>query len=511
MEFQINTEELRVKEQIVNMMVEQSIELDYMLPDYCPEIFKVLRARMQPSILSERISGNRLLIEGVADITVLYLGENSGKLNRIEQKQAFTKTVELGQDCEGAFVSIRAKCDSFHCRAQNSRRLELRGVVSLGIAVYQNRAVRAVCDCPELQLHRRPVTACDRKFYASREFTVKEELRVGDSRPAIREIVDYTAHAAFLEQKLLADKVICKGELHLHTVYLGETPEQPEILEHTIPLSQIMDCQGIDEEDLCICRFEVVKYDLDLQMEEDGSCTVFSVEVGIRVYCEAARNREIMTVDDCYSTACEVTAETGACTVESLIHAVRADTVQKYPLRLTQGAVSLIYDLSCQPGNISYQTRNGKLVVLCGLETGILAADPEDLPVWMEQVIPCEIELEDCPGEQELSFLPQVTVRTADYHMLSAEELELRVELEVAGLLYRRSTIQVITGVVPSEDRPKQRGDDAALRIYFADEGESVWEVAKRYNTSVSAILEQDKIETEAFHGGDMVLIPIMD
>ena len=85
MDYQINTEEITMNEQIANMMAEQSIELDYMLPDYCPEVFKVLRAQMKPNILSERISGNRLMIDGVADITVIYLSENSCKLNRIEQ------------------------------------------------------------------------------------------------------------------------------------------------------------------------------------------------------------------------------------------------------------------------------------------------------------------------------------------------------------------------------------------------------------------------------------------
>lgn len=511
MDYQINTEEITMNEQIANMMAEQSIELDYMLPDYCPEVFKVLRAQMKPNILSERISGNRLMIDGVADITVIYLSENSCKLNRIEQKQAFTKTVELGQECDGCFVSIRAKCESFSCRAQNSRRLEMRGAIGLGIAVYQNRTISAVCDCPELQIHRKPVTACDRKFYVSKEFTIREELRVGESRPPIREIVDYSAEAEFGDYKLLANKVICKGELRLHTIYLSEQVEQPELMEHSIPLSQIMDCEGVDEDDICACRFEVVKYDLDLQMEEDGKCTAFTVEIGVRVCCEAAKNRDIMAVDDCYSTSCEIEAEAGECTVEALLGELKKSHVQKCPLHLNQGAVSLIYDLSCHATNISYQMDSGRLMVLCSLQVGILAADSENMPMWIEQGIPCEIEVKDTDVDSALSFIPQITVKTADYHMISTEEIELRAELEVYGLLYRRSTVRMITGVTAMEDMPKVREDDAALRIYFADERESVWDVAKRYNTSVAAILEQNEIDDETLSAGEMILIPIMD
>ena len=95
--------------------------------------------------------------------------------------------------------------------------------------------------------------------------------------------------------------------------------------------------------------------------------------------------------------------------------------------------------------------------------------------------------------------------------MISTEEIELRAELEVYGLLYRRSTVRMITGVTAMEDMPKVREDDAALRIYFADERESVWDVAKRYNTSVAAILEQNEIDDETLSAGEMILIPIMD
>ena len=139
-----------------------------------------------------------------------------------------TKTVELGQECDGCFVSIRAKCESFSCRAQNSRRLEMRGAIGLGIAVYQNRTISAVCDCPELQIHRKPVTACDRKFYVSKEFTIREELRVGESRPPIREIVDYSAEAELGDYKLLANKVICKGELRLDVYKRQQAAQQKD-------------------------------------------------------------------------------------------------------------------------------------------------------------------------------------------------------------------------------------------------------------------------------------------
>lgn len=60
-------------------------------------------------------------------------------------------------------------------------------------------------------------------------------------------------------------------------------------------------------------------------------------------------------------------------------------------------------------------------------------------------------------------------------------------------------------------DAPKARCEDVALKLYFADEGENVWDIAKRYNTSVRSIIEDNGLEGEQIEKRGMMLIPIVD
>ena len=46
MELKLNKEIVSVKEAIFDGMQEQSVELDYILPDYYPEIFKLIKCQM---------------------------------------------------------------------------------------------------------------------------------------------------------------------------------------------------------------------------------------------------------------------------------------------------------------------------------------------------------------------------------------------------------------------------------------------------------------------------------
>lgn len=511
MEYQINKENIQMNELVSNTTAEQSIELDYMLPDYCADVFKVLRVQMMPHIISERISGNKLMVEGIADIKVTYLGGEGNRMNCIEQKKSFSKTVDLKEDCSNGFASVRAKCDYVNCRAQNSRRLDIKGAITMTIMVYGSKALDVVSGSDMLHVHTKQLTACQKKMYGSKEFAIKDELQVGNGKPAIKEVLDYTASALVSDYKMISNKAICKGELMLHTLYLAENSSAPEIIEHSIPISQIMDCEGVDEDYSCTCRFEVIKYDIDLQMDEDGNCNSFWVEIGIRAFCEAACNQEIEIVDDCYSTACEVSNTMSRHEVEQMCEVIEQTSMQKHTVKLSDDSIASVYDVCCDVSNVSCKTEDNKLYVLCNLLVKVLACDNEGMPTSMDYTIPCEIAAADIEDGMEISFVPNICILSCAYNILSPTELELRAELKISGILYRKITVNLLTDVVLDEEHMKKRTDDAALRLYFADEGENIWGIAKRYNTSVHAILEHNSIETETLTTRGMIFIPIVD
>lgn len=506
----MTTEAIKMNDVVFSHVAEQSIELDYILPDYCCDVFKILKAQMRPSILSERISGNKLMIDGVADIKVVYLGEDGQKISRVEQKQTFTKNIELKEEYQDAVVNVRAKCDYFHCRAQNSRRLEMKGVVTLSISIFCPKTVEAVCNCEGLQLHKKKIEVCEKELFASREFTVREELQIGGGKPAISEVLDYSASGIVLDYKLLANKVICKGEVALHTLYIGDDPLVPEVIEHSVPVSQILDCEGMDEDFVCKVCLEVVKYDIDLQIEENGKCIGFTAEIGLRAYCEAVKNHSVEIVDDCYSTAYEVDCKSEPYHMERFCHSLQETNLVRQPVKFGQG-VGLIYDLCCSVTNVNYKTEEKQLTVLCNLQVGMLGSDMENMPVYLEQSIPCEIPVKLGFEANEVKLLPDIRVASVAYTIVSSDEIEIRAELQVSGIVYQVIPVSLMTQIVFREDAVKQRNDSAALRIYFADQGESVWAIAKRYNTSVSAILEQNEIDQEYLTERGMILIPIVD
>ena len=58
---------------------------------------------------------------------------------------------------------------------------------------------------------------------------------------------------------------------------------------------------------------------------------------------------------------------------------------------------------------------------------------------------------------------------------------------------------------VLSESKAQQ---DAALTLYFCSKDESLWDIAKKYNTTKEAIQTENSIAGDVTEKEDMILIP---
>ena len=143
MEWKINRERIPVTERILDETQEQGVELDYVLPDYDPEIFRIIRCEMQPAILEYQLQETRLSYELQVDLRILYCGSDSHRLQCVTQTMHYTKTLDLPEKPENPAVLLQAKADYANCRAVSRRRLDVRGAVSVRVQITGKYSARS--------------------------------------------------------------------------------------------------------------------------------------------------------------------------------------------------------------------------------------------------------------------------------------------------------------------------------------------------------------------------------
>ena len=107
MEFNTHKDCICVCEEMTQGSAEHPIDCDITLPEYLPDIVRILRCIATPGVQSHSITGDRITAECDAKVRILYIC-NDGKLHCFEQNLQFAKQLEL-KSADSTQIFVGAK------------------------------------------------------------------------------------------------------------------------------------------------------------------------------------------------------------------------------------------------------------------------------------------------------------------------------------------------------------------------------------------------------------------
>ena len=164
---------------------EVPIDTEYNLPDYCPDIQKVLKCRVVPELSSYGVSEDTLRCEGVCDIRVLYLDAKGETLRCCDFTKEFSAAIKVKSAQEKAVAWVRASVEHITCRAVNARRLDLHLAVSLkALAVVQRQEqLTSGLEGEGIQVRGERRSVSQAVNALSHQFTLEDRLPLKNGKP----------------------------------------------------------------------------------------------------------------------------------------------------------------------------------------------------------------------------------------------------------------------------------------------------------------------------------------
>lgn len=510
MELNLQRQSITINDTVYDGYVEQPIECDALLPDYCPDIVKILKCAVHTNIGSTAVSGDRLTVEGGAVAHVYYASEG-GSIRHCEFKIPFAKVVELRAAPSYPVVSVKPSVDYANCRAVNQRRVDIRGALSLAIKVTDTREEQVVCDAEGggLQMRRDMVKATDLVGQHDTTFPVVEDLELGYGKAPVNTILRTDSCVKVNEYKVVGGKVVAKGDLLLHICYQPlEEENRLEVMEYSLPLSQIIESDGADEECLCDVEMYPVSCDIQPRQNSDGEYNLFAVDAKIKAAATIYRHKEIPVATDCYSTSYESSCKTRPVSFVKLLDIVGESMMHKATLELPEGVDSVL-DAWCDVDGLSWKYESGEIAIGLKLNISMFAVMQDGEVLYFEQPTEGEHRIGVPGAPMNIQFEPSADVLSCAYNLVGKEQIELRCELSVRGCVLSDVKLSSLGEINVDEEKPKKKITDK-LYIYYADKGESIWNIAKEYNTSAAAIWEENAATADLLPDKTMLLIPIV-
>ncbi|MEE3403899.1 MAG: hypothetical protein VZR73_07430, partial [Acutalibacteraceae bacterium] len=95
------------------------------------------------------------------------------------------------------------------------------------------------------------------------------------------------------------------------------------------------------------------------------------------------------------------------------------------------------------------------------------------------------------------------------FRITGDDRVEIKAELCLTGTAYMESSWKGITAAEGLDDRCRRKDKAAALTLYYADEGERLWDIACAYCTSVEAVKLENDLTEDVMTAAGMILIPM--
>lgn len=488
--------------------LELPIDVDFTLPDYCPDISKIFKCKAVPRISSKGINGKTLTVEGSVCITLLYADSNS-KIHSFEYQYPFQKNLELKEEFSSVNIKCKVCLDYIHCRAVSGRKVDIHGAVSISVKLFKKKCREIISDfdSKHLELKKGTAPATVPMGYAEKYLIIEDNITIGQGKPIVNNILRYDASPCVKETKLVNDKAVIKGELAVCVLYTDENCSVHNV-KTVIPFSQIIDIEGVTDQcqidTYCELSYLEIK-PLTTSNEENN----LALNAKLLFICEAYCPNDIAVIFDAYSRKFKTDIKKEKVSFSKIAQNLTDTFTCKNSIELSE-PISSVVDIVCEIGNKSTRLENDCIRFEGSVCFGIIALTEQNEVCYFEGEIPFYQKIKYETKNNDIEALPQLEILSCNYTFLSDIKLEIFAELQLNAAVIENTVVSLITDIVIDEQGPARKSGKTALTVYFAGKNETAWDIARCYNASVEEIINLNDLASEIIPEGKMLLIPML-
>ena len=506
MDCKYTTQSVKVNKVVFRQKVEHPFDNELVLPDYCPDINRVLKCRVTAKVAQRSVDSGRINVEGLICLSLIYCDKDCN-IRTFDAQNPFTKTIDYASADGMHSVDVVCHTDYCNCRATTERSIDVHAAISLSVCVIKSDEISVIADidAPHIHMKRNIVPVSSPSGRAEKYVLINDEISLPDKNPAIRNILRNDISVVINDKKIIGNRVVVKGEIILSVLYFGEETVDCENFKETIPFNQVIEVQGIHENCTCTVKPDVVSAELMPRTGMSGDMRVISASVKLYLCVTAFCEGEIPYITDAYSTKYDMQLGFSDVCFEKVVDNINENVKLRYNMDMPLSAEGQIVDVWCNPTLLGIAADNGCAQVNGNMQVCLIVRDKDGEPTYYERIFDFSERFNaDLPEKCELNCsLSSIGCSS----VINGESIEVITDTNVNIDIIEQNQRKVISSAEFSEEHIR-RCQPSSVVVYFANEGECVWDIARRYHSSPEAILSTNGIKNEVFDRNMTVVIP---
>lgn len=516
MAFDIVREDVKTSFTAGRESIQTIIEENIIVPDTKPDISKVLLVDGDVFITDTQAQADKVAIEGVIRYKVLYVSEDSD-IKGITTDAVFDYEIEVSGAQPNMICNVKCGIEHIEYEVSNSRKLSLKTILSAECLVRGETVYNLITDIDGIEdlQYLRKSQSFDSYLGLNKEaFTLNESLEIPAGKPSIYEILRADVRLNGKEFSVTDNKVIVKGEVNIETLYVSDEEEQRiQYMEHELPFTQIIDFDGVNENTRLITDCKIVGSGVTAEEDIDGELRLLKVQIDLEVLTEGFEPFEVEVISDTFSPTRSIQLEKNELVLEEIaVLATSQESVKELiEIDRENPPITEILNVVAIPILSDYSLSTDRVNIEGVVKTNILyLSDAVDQPVYCARKdIPFRKSLDVSGLSEENECDVNLDVGYCNFSLDSSGKVDLRMTLGVEVRARNERTISIISDVEETEEATTRGVYQPSVLIYFAKQGDSLWNIAKKYRTTIQDIESINDIDDEStIRAGQQVIIP---
>ncbi|MDD7792672.1 DUF3794 and LysM peptidoglycan-binding domain-containing protein [Clostridium sp. 'White wine YQ'] len=495
--------------------IDQMLKGEFLIPDTHPDVQEIISVSGRTNLTRKESLGDRILLEGNIEYVVLYLAreEEGLVLNSVSYNDKFSNYIE-GLEAEHRIsCEALAKIEHIEGRIINERKISIEGVLNISAECYKNSQIdflKDIVGVKDIQVLRKPEVID--KLVAKKEidFSGTGTIIIGMDKPQVGKIIKTSLNIHKEDIKLNEDRVtvscFCKVEL----LYRASETREVILAEEDIFISKDEEVIGVSSNMTSLGNFSLTNYDLKVREDDLGEARKIEIDVQARADFKIMDKSHMDFIDDVYSPSMNIDVKQQDTNVGIVNDKGNAEAVIKENLQVT--------DSSAMPSKILSTTGNatitekkimyGKALIdgLLNVEVIYMAEGGEKEVGKMNSEIPFNVTV-DLPNSIEDAKCIAKSVIESIQGVIEGSTIAIKAIVSVEVKSISNALKKWVSSLETKEG--ETQGKKASIIIYVVQLGDTIWSLAKKYATTMDALVKLNNLEAdENLKVGTKLLIP---
>lgn len=493
-----------------------TLDDDYNVPDYRPDIIKVLKEKGELRFDEVKAGNGAVWIKGSLIFRVLYRSDQSeGKISSLRGEIPFQEKVNMDGLMELIPVRVRGEIEDLNIGVINSRKLSVRAVITLRATAEEERNEELTAGAVDAEDYEQNRMQQDilRLLVAKKDVCrQKNEIVLPSSKPNVKEILWKSVELRNVEKQVKDGKAAVSGEVLVSVLYSEEEAERLQWYETTVSLDCGVDCEVDEKEWIADIFLTPLSMELEVKPDYDGEERILVLELALEMDIRIWKEEQLELLSDIYSLKKKVTPVFKQKEAEKLLVKNYAKCRVSEQMVLPEEQEKILQICACE-GAVLVEKKE---IVENGVQVeGTITVDllyittDDNMPIGTVQEIYPFSQLIEIPDmeQKQMRITLDVGVEQLSAVMLDQEHIEIKAVIHLDLMAFLKYDLMDMENLKEEPLDMEQLRNCPGLVGYIAKEGDSLWQIAKENHTTIADIMETNQRKEIMLTPGEKILI----